>query len=327
MEPISSAGYPRLAVHQLMLSDPIRVDMFKRAIFRTVKPDDIVVDLGTGTGLLAFFACQAGAKRVYAIEREQIIGVARLLAEHNGMLNKIKFFREKSEHISIQEKADVLVSECIGAAGVGSTAINSVLIGRRQFLKPLGKTIPSSLEVVLAPVEALITDYHIRFWDRSPAGFDFGPATTFAINQMYTTMIKPDDMLSEPQVIHSVSFTNDDSYVGFQHISQFAMRRTGLLHGLGIWFRSEIAPGILLDTSPENTRTHWYQNFLPIEQVLPVHSGDKLDVQITHRIKEGRHIWSWSITLVSAFGKHAFGPFLHDTDKSFPVSEEFRLYY
>ena len=57
-----------LFTHERMLSDRVRVDTYHAAIFKHVKPGDVVVDLGTGTGVLAFFAANAGAREVHAIE-------------------------------------------------------------------------------------------------------------------------------------------------------------------------------------------------------------------------------------------------------------------
>ena len=44
--------------HIRMLADNIRVEAYRRAIFQTVRNGDRVVDIGTGTGVLAFFALQ-----------------------------------------------------------------------------------------------------------------------------------------------------------------------------------------------------------------------------------------------------------------------------
>jgi len=72
------------ATHKRMLDDTVRCEAFRRALQATVRPGDVVVDVGAGTGLLSFFAAQAGASRVYAIEFCPIADVAASLIEANG---------------------------------------------------------------------------------------------------------------------------------------------------------------------------------------------------------------------------------------------------
>ncbi len=47
--------------HMAMLLDEVRVGWFAHAIAATVRPGDVVLDLGTGTGLLAMLAARAQA--------------------------------------------------------------------------------------------------------------------------------------------------------------------------------------------------------------------------------------------------------------------------
>src|SRR6202045_821478 len=63
-------------LQESLLLDKARCDAYREAIHRTVKPDDVVVDLGAGTGLLSFFPLQAGARPVFPIEMSRIADAA-----------------------------------------------------------------------------------------------------------------------------------------------------------------------------------------------------------------------------------------------------------
>src|SRR5690242_14709094 len=103
-----------LSVHREMIFDEVRTSAYARAISLAVKDGDVVVDVGTGTGLLALLAVKAGAKRVYAIEKTSIIDVARANANKLGVAGRIEFIRDDSRNARLPEKADVIVSEVIG---------------------------------------------------------------------------------------------------------------------------------------------------------------------------------------------------------------------
>src|SRR5262245_63120074 len=69
------------AFHDLMLQDRLRMNAYRKAIFETVRPGDRVLDLGTGTGILAQWALEAGAQRVFGVDLNAAIldrAVARI---------------------------------------------------------------------------------------------------------------------------------------------------------------------------------------------------------------------------------------------------------
>ena len=59
------------------IADKIRTDAYVQALRQGVKQNSVVVDIGTGTGIWALLACRFGARKVYAIEPNDAIQVAK----------------------------------------------------------------------------------------------------------------------------------------------------------------------------------------------------------------------------------------------------------
>jgi len=130
-----------LGAYGAMLSDPERMGAYERAIRQTVKPGSVVVDIGTGTGIMAVLACQLGASRVYAIEPNPIISLAREIAVANHCADKIVFMEEISTQVTLPTRADVIVSDLRGLLPLLNHHIPSIADARRRFLAPGGTMI------------------------------------------------------------------------------------------------------------------------------------------------------------------------------------------
>lgn len=88
-----------LAGYGSMIADRVRMDAFAQALRQATTPESVVVDIGTGTGILALLACRFGARRVYAIEPDDAIQVAREIAAANGYADRIDFIQAVSTKV------------------------------------------------------------------------------------------------------------------------------------------------------------------------------------------------------------------------------------
>src|SRR5437870_11229737 len=87
-----------VADYGIMIADRVRMEAYMQALRSAVRPGGVVVDIGTGTGIFALLACRFGARRVYAIEPNDAIQVAREIARANG---DRKSTRLNSSHVAI----------------------------------------------------------------------------------------------------------------------------------------------------------------------------------------------------------------------------------
>ena len=119
-----------------MASDTVRVGAFRRAIESVVRPGDVVVDVGCGLGTYAVFAARAGARKVYAIEREHIVITARQIARDNGCADRIEFICADALDVKLPERADVAIFEDFSATFVEPDTERLIRAVQRRMLKP-----------------------------------------------------------------------------------------------------------------------------------------------------------------------------------------------
>ena len=162
-----------------MITDRVRVDAYAQALRKTVREGSIVAEIGTGPGIFAVLACQLGASRVFAIEPSEIIQVAREVAAANGCADKIEFFEDLSNRVTLPLRADVIFSDLRGALPLFERHIPSIVDARRRFLAPEGTLIPRRDTLWAAVVEAPKPYGElVDPWDHNQLGQDLSSSPT-----------------------------------------------------------------------------------------------------------------------------------------------------
>jgi len=281
--------------HRLYLTDVPRIDAFRRAIRATVRPGDIVLDLGAGTGILGLLAAEAGAERIYSIEATSLIGLTRQIAAANGWRDRFVFIRGHSHHVDLPEKVDVLVADQIGRFGFEAGVFEYFADVRERLLKPEATTIPSMVKLWAAPVEQGDQWEDIDFWNQPAFGFDVRPAREIAVNTGYPVKLAPADLLAPPAHLLSAD-PGERVRSPWKLRASMTAERAGTMHGIGGWFSADLAPGVEMSNSPlDPARINRSNVFLPMDRPVPVDVGDVVDLSL--QISPYELVLTWEVTV------------------------------
>src|SRR4051812_40284873 len=284
-----------LEVHRGLLQDEIRTNAFRDAIRQCVTSESVVLDLGTGSGILALFAAEAGARRVFAIDSTHSADLASFLTRHLGFGDRIQVFHEHSTKVELPEPADILVTETLGAFALDEHILSSVIDARARLLKPDAILIPRRVELYLVPVDdASIYNARVKWWSGKPYGFDFSPLAVFASNIVFVGNVDRASFLAPPAMVIDTDLATvaKSDVEGRVH---FATARSGTLYGFAGWFRATLTDGIEL--SNEVPGTDWEHVFLPLESPIDVVAGTPIDVDL--QSADGV-MWRWKGTIGDA---------------------------
>jgi len=276
-----------------MLADASRMDAYVAALRKTVRADSVVMDLGCGPGVLALVACKLGARRVYAVEPANIIGLAREIATANGCADRIQFFENLSTDITLPEPATIIVSDLRGVLPWFQQHIPSIIDARKRLLAPGGVLIPRR-DILWAAVVEAPDEYEelVGHWQDNEFDLDLSAGTRLITNTWRKTYLKAEQFVTEPVRGETIDYSEVDSADMSAEIS-WRVARNGKAHGISIWFDSELVEGISFSNHPAAPQMIYGTGFFPFSRPVNVKEGELIKLRLAADFVQSDYVWRW----------------------------------
>lgn len=261
------------------LIDTKRTIAFEHAIKNSVKKGDVVVDMGTGSGVLAMFAVDAGAEKVYAVEYDEnnIENLSKTFVA-NGCSDRIEIIHGDVTKIDLPQKVDVIIGEMIATGLIEELqvpAMNNMLRFAKEDTKVILNKFANYVDLVLN---------NCNFYGHS-----------FPIVR-YEYPEQPDlksDSFSEKVLYKLVDFSKPVTDIEVKLATTLRIHREGEINGLRISNETIFADGSTLDSSS----AYGYSIILPITHAN-VHEGDTFSVELSYSLCEGFNNLRYAVTKI-----------------------------
>lgn len=231
----SSSDFP----YQCLL-DAKRTAAFQAAIRAVVRPGDVVLDAGAGSGILSFFAADAGASKVYAAEIDPTLAShLRRSIVANGKADVVSVVDGSVHNATLPSHVDVFICEMMDTGLMDEmqvTAINS--LRAKDVLTSKTRLIPYQYETFVQFGYTSFTYYGYQLllpkheWRHYASGHEGWLATQFhpvmtPVSVGRTDFTRP----IEPRV--QATFTVEAT-------------SSGLVNAIRISAEAHLAPGMIL---------------------------------------------------------------------------------
>lgn len=280
--------------HFDIVRDHGRNSAYEAALRRTVMPGCKVLEIGTGTGLLAMMAARAGAAQVITCEADPAIAaVAREIIGRNGFADRIRVVGKHSTRLEVEGDlggpADVLVSEIVSNDLLSEGALPVMEHVREGgLLKPDGRMVPMRGRVRIAL--ASDDDWQAERMSEA-AGFDLTPFNRLAAPQR--AIYVGDSRLtlrSEPADLFTFDFASGGPFPE-QRATVALAAQGGRVNGVAQWIALDLDGEGAYENYPQpGAISSWMTNFHPFERELRMEAGERLAVHGRHDRKSLR-LW------------------------------------
>lgn len=303
-----------------MIQDRVRVDSYARALRQNIGSESVVLDIGAGPGIFSFLACQCGAKRVYAIEPDDSIELARRIAAANGLSSRIEFIQDFSTRITLPEKVDVIVSDISGVLPFFQKHIPTIVDARARFLRSSGRLIPASVTLWAGIVEAAeLYERHVGPWTRRHYDLDLTPGRQLVTNSWRKSVISPDQLVTRSLQWAALDYSSVEAADVSTEL-MWKVERDGPAHGIAAWVDTVLSDGVAFSSAPGQPETIYGHAFFPWTAPVDLARGDSVTVRLQADLIGEDYVWQWNTTVQSGNDQTVKATFRQSTLASLPLS-------
>jgi predicted RNA methylase len=262
--------FNNLQVYSECLLDVRRTSLFDRAIREVVTKDSVVLDAGTGSGILALLSARAGAKKVFAVDiAEDAAMNARKNLEANGFGDISKVFCADLKTFDAVQGVDVLTMEMMDTGLVSEQQAVAINVLRKNgVIDDHTVLLPYMVDCVL---EAVSYDFNF-----------YGFTMPFLIQaRNYGANAHVLNSLSKNALYRNIDFrskidTKVDTTV------QIPVTANGYVNAFQLKTKTYLSPNV----------TCWATTDMNMPVVIPVekrrvHKGGAMNVHIKYEMGEG----------------------------------------
>lgn len=286
-EPHESIGDEVDLWHFAMMNDTVRNTAYETALKGALKNGGTVLDIGTGSGLLAMMAVRQGATQVITCETVPVIArKAQEIIKRNGFEGRIQVINKKSTELvagrDFAGRADVLVTEIFDDGLLGEGAFVAIEHARQHLLKPTAQLIPTSVRVWAMGIESqeILDNNRVS----QVAGFDLSGFNEFSAGYGYVGYhIQKMNYraLTAPKAVFEFDFRH------IPNPQQVALEldavAAGTCHAIAYWYELRLDGTTTISTAPGLPQlSSWKQAVQMLENPQALAPGASLSLLAHH---------------------------------------------
>lgn len=276
--------------HFNLLRDTRRNQAYEDAIRRTVTPGSLVLEIGTGSGILAMMAARAGARVVTCEADPSVAAAARAVIAANGYSDRVTVVGKHSTDLDpatdLPEPADVLLSEIVSNDLLSEGVLPAHSDAVARLLKPGAAVIPGRGRIRVA----LADDRH---WQQSRAGivsgFDLSafnhllhPSRQIEVGSARLTL------RSDAADIFEIDFATARPE-GEGRAERTLRSNGGTVNGIVQWIALDFGEDAIYENAPEpRSLSSWALLFWPFAAPIETQPGQAVVVGAQHDIDRVR---------------------------------------
>ena len=280
-----------------MIGDDVRAEAYARAMRQVIRPGDVVLDLGAGTGIFSLLACRLGARQVHACDTNPALQVARELARGNGFGDRITCHDGRSDKLTLPERVDVIVSDLRGVLPLHGRHLPTLIDARTRHLKPGGTLLPQRDRLWVALAET--AEEHQRAvtpWGKNDFEFDLGPWSSLLANAWGPAQAQSSQLASPPALWAELDYRTITSPDVKNHVTCTASGAAEV-HGFFLWFDATIADSVTFSGGPDAPKMPYGCGFFPWPRPVTVKAGDAVEIDIDATLVGDEYTWTWRTRL------------------------------